>query len=387
MERNVKIGLMLFLLMPLLLLAEEVQSQDTVETDTTEEKATLDAEQLSAIKLSARKFIKEAELLEERAQELRDEASDLDYAEEAFAIKEMRAKAEYLQDRAELLRERAEELYESAEELESPEKVKYTKKETRSDNERRREIRERAMAIKDTIQLYTREGVKALLDGFRGKKRSTRERGYGGGCGPVVSMHAINLDPVKELIPSFPLKYAGYRQALSSIGGSYENFLLMGGLGYGAIGNGIRIGGGGRGGSRSYSVLLRDTTWITEVSVGYGGFLAEKCFVHGDMNWFVGGMIGGGNISVTPSYSTGVFDVINEDDFSFNKLKTNFMLLELHSGFTYTLVNWFHIGTDIAVPFFLAPDGFKNSGKRSLTNGFMNVNPGIRIRFILGNIG
>ncbi len=388
-----RIILIFCILIPLLLYAQNDSlsldtSFNTIDKVESNNKKDNDIEE---IKIAARKMMTDAGLLEQKAIELNNAANNLDYEKDKDNIDKMKIKAKQLQEKAEQIREKALKLYESANKYNYADNQESNIEDKESDEpekiEEVSEFKKKAREVKDTIQLLTKEGAKAFLNSFIGKKRGSRKRGYGGGLGPVVGLHTVNLEPVKELIPIFPSKYNGYKLALTSIHGNYDNFLLIGGLGYGGIGNGFRIGGGGRGGSRSYSVVYNDTTWVTKVSVGYGGFLAEKCFIKNRANWFIGGMIGGGNISVTPSYTTGVFEEVSDDNYDFNELKASFMLLEFHGGFTYTMVSWLHIGMDISTPFFLAPDGFKNNTDRSLTNGFMTINPGLRIRFILGNIG
>lgn len=244
---------------------------------------------------------------------------------------------------------------------------------------------------KDTVQLLSKEGTQAFLATLRGKKRGARERGYGGGLGPTPGIYAINFRPVHEL-----LEVIGRDDEFRNIGfpveGTWQGFFLMGLTGYGALGNGLRIGGSFRGGSKSYSIRSNDSTYSLEIKTAFGGFLLEKAAVAGSMNWFAGGMAGGANIKVQPSKASGVLSstASPRDETSpqtFQKLNASSFLIELHGGCTYTMVNWFHVGLDCATPIFFSPSGFRTVGDRSLTNGFVTINPGFRIRIILGNIG
>lgn len=258
-----------------------------------------------------------------------------------------------------------------------------------SENELDKDFRKTMRNIKDTIQILTKEGAKSFLGSFVGRKRNTRERGFGGGLGPVIGLYSVNTKSIEKLINTFP-RLTRFR---SKFDGSYETFVLMGGMGYGAVGNGLRIGGGGRGGEKTYSIPIDDTTTHTlEVSLGFGGVLIEKCFVANKMNIFLGGMAGGGGIDVTDLlidniYIDDIDDVIDNGKKENNTFSAGFMLLEFHGGFTYTLIPWLHMGLDISMPFFVSPSGFKSRAGIGVGEGFMTMNPGLRIRIIFGNIG
>lgn len=244
---------------------------------------------------------------------------------------------------------------------------------------------------KDTVQLLSSEGTNAFLETLRGKKRGARERGYGGGLGPTPGIFLVNMRPVNELLDvirsgndfsniSFPVE------------GTWENFFLMGITGYGALGSGLRIGGCFRGGSRSYSTHYNDSTFSIEVSSRFGGLLIEKAMVSGSMNWFLGGMVGGSSLEVTPSKVSNFVSSIPTHTGeivprTYTTLSAPALLVELHGGFTYTMTRWFHVGLDLATPLFFAPSGFRTPSEQSITNGFITINPGLRIRIILGNIG
>ncbi|MBD3315714.1 MAG: hypothetical protein GF344_08005 [Chitinivibrionales bacterium] len=244
-------------------------------------------------------------------------------------------------------------------------------------------LRDEIEAYRDTVVHLTREGVSAFLSSFSGKRRSARERGYGGGGGLHTGIFAVNLNPVKEVIAM----EKDLRTLDFPIHGRYESFLLTGGLGYGGIGNGIRIGGGGRSGSRSFTARVNDTTTTSlDIEVGYGGFMAEKCFVRDRLNIIAGGMFGGGSIKVQRVFGAGIWHEIDTNDDA-AEIQAGFMLLEAHGAVTWTLRSWFHVGGGISLPFFFAPAGFSNTAGTSITGGFTSVGPGLHLRIVFGNIG
>jgi hypothetical protein len=243
---------------------------------------------------------------------------------------------------------------------------------------------------KDTVELLSKETVAGFLQSFNGKKRTARERGYGGGIGPAMGVFAINMGPVDDLV-DFMEGDAAFKHVGLKIDKPFALFQLSGISFYGAVGNGLRIGGIFLGGSRSYSSHVADTTYNLEINPSFGGFLLEKALVYDDFNLFFGGLLGGSTIEARPSKTNSVFTSIpldvDNDNASFNELKARSFLLELHGGFTYTMINWFHVGAELSGPIFFSPSGFTTTGGHSITNGFISINPGIRIRIIIGNIG
>ncbi|MBN1758009.1 MAG: hypothetical protein JW863_06820 [Chitinispirillaceae bacterium] len=250
------------------------------------------------------------------------------------------------------------------------------------------ETAEESRQPKDTVELLSKEGTRAFLESF-GRKRGSRERGYGGGIGAMPGIFVMNMRPVHQLLDAITSS-SDFSEIAFPINSNLQGFFMMGITGYGALGNGLRVGGSYQSGSRSYSTREHDTTYTVDVHTSFGGFLLEKAAVTGPMNWFVGGMAGGAEIDVNPSKASNLFstiDIRSEIGKSYNRLSAPALLLELHGGFTYTMVNWFHIGGELMTPLYFSPSGFKTSAGQSVTNGFVTVNPGFRIRIILGNIG
>jgi len=242
---------------------------------------------------------------------------------------------------------------------------------------------------KDTVELLSRESTESFLHSLSGKRRGTRERGFGGAIGMVMGVYAIDMHPVDELV-TFMKNDAAFANARITIDKSFAFFQFSGICGYGAVGSGLRIGGTYNSGSRSYTTQFDDTTYNIEINPSFGGFLIERALVIENVNVYFGGIIGGGNIKVKPSKATNAFTSItidSENRTNFNELNARSLLLEAHGGFTYTMVNWFHIGADLSAPLFFSQSGFVTPGEHSVTNGFVSINPGICIRIMLGNIG
>ena len=241
---------------------------------------------------------------------------------------------------------------------------------------------------KDTVYVVKKSDFSSTMKRTKHEVRTWRTKGFGLGGGPTPALHAINMSPVKELAGSIdPLR--GKRFDYGPL--DYRAFRMRGGLGYGGFGNGLRIGGGGSGGkteiiSNRYN---GDSAIVLETHVGYGGFLVEKAFVYNRFNFNIGGFIGGGDIEVkVKSLDMGDIMWIDSDgDIAESQtLEANFMLLELHGGFTYTIVPIFHLGLDVTVPSFVSPNGFSSPGI-PYSSEFFTVNPGFRARIIFGNLG
>ncbi len=228
----------------------------------------------------------------------------------------------------------------------------------------------------DTLKLKTKESAKAFLQSFSGAKRNTRERGYGGAMGPAFAVQAINVEDAVAFLER--------DNSLGSyaISGDYETFLLSGGVIYGGIGNGIRVGGAGWGGSRSF-ISNEDSDKSVSLGLGFGGFLLEKCFVKKNVNIMVGGILGAGGFTLKPREIT---DSFFDKDTDYVEATVAFMLVELHSGITYSMKSWMHFGLDFTAPFFISPSGYEINDI-SVTNGFATINPGLRIKLVFGNLG
>jgi hypothetical protein len=251
---------------------------------------------------------------------------------------------------------------------------------------------------KDTVEVLTHSSLHEFLDKTNTHRRNARERGFGGAGGPLPSLYYIDMEPVHAVVN----RYEDLRRIGFKIDEGHAPFSFMGGLGYGGVGHGVRIGGGGLGGTRSFAAekdtlvlgngdVLIDKMYEIEVNVGYGGFLLEKAVVAGNMNFFVGGFIGGGGFEVKVSYGDAgdlltVTETVAEG--TLGQFEAAFFALDLHGGMTYTMLPWFHLGFELSAPLFLSTEGFvRDFGGIPVTDGFTTFNGGGGLRFIFGNLG
>ncbi|MBN2035340.1 MAG: hypothetical protein JW768_01230 [Chitinispirillaceae bacterium] len=235
---------------------------------------------------------------------------------------------------------------------------------------------------KDTVLLITNESeVHKLLSKVKRNVKKSRAQGYGGAGGFSHRVVAFDMEPVADLIrESYPAV------SFPTLDNGFTMLHMSGGMGYAGLGNGIRIGGGGYGGSmkfvsRPYNET-RDTAMTIKMDISYGGLLIEKAIVSGNWNTYLGSFIGGGSIELqkaigkASAFSSG----LNEP----NELSNaHLMSIEFHGGATYTIVPWMHVGGDISIMSYFANNGFEWSSGGS----FYGITPGIGIRVVFGNIG
>jgi hypothetical protein len=241
---------------------------------------------------------------------------------------------------------------------------------------------------RDTVYVAKSSALPRAFKRSHEKVGVLREKGFGIGGGPNPGVHAIDMGPVRDLAErSDPLQDKHFHFGPLD----YKPFRMRGGLGYVGFGNGLRIGGGGSGG-RSELVsdfFSGDSALVLETKVSFGGFLVEKAFLSNRFNFNLGGYIGGGSLEVRVKAmdmgSATWFDLDGDGEES-DKIEAEFMLLEAHGGFTYTIVPIFHIGVDLSMPAFLSPNGFSSPGV-SYSSQFFTVNPGFKARVVFGNLG
>jgi hypothetical protein len=237
---------------------------------------------------------------------------------------------------------------------------------------------------KDTLVILKKSSVEDLVKNISHNVKKSRELGYGGAGGVVPAMLLVNVNPLRNVIN----REAGLRSADFGLDHRFEPFYMMGGMGYGGLGQGIRIGGGGWGGTRIFTTEPANAR-VTEIKVDltYGGFLVEKCLVRDSWNLIVGGMLGGGTLRMekyTYASDSGisVFSRQNSlDTLDPVQAEASLYSLELHSAFTYTLLPWFHLGAEINAA------GFFSEGFGGGNGSFVTGNPGLKLRIIFGNIG
>jgi hypothetical protein len=223
---------------------------------------------------------------------------------------------------------------------------------------------------------------------FTEKITKSRAQGYGGGVIIQPMMLGVQMKPVKN----FALKNISLRSyRFSGIEESYRPVLVMGAFAYGGVGNGLRIGFGGWSGDSYYEGERvdgnLDTVMILNLRISFGGMLVEKAILHKNINFLFGGVIGGGTLSLKRSLQLdNAFNSLKDLeqlDYKSNYTEASFAAVELHSGFTATILPWMHLGMDLNSLFSFSVSGFKGLGSR----GFTTVNPGVRVRIVLGNLG
>lgn len=212
-----------------------------------------------------------------------------------------------------------------------------------------------------------------------------RVQGYGGGIIIQPMVLGLKTEPVYELVKHDPQLRQFVFQDL--INHSYQPLLVNGVWLYGGVGNGVRVGFGGWGGECFFgsNPTPSDSLMTLRVHTGFGGLMVEKVFVHKKLNIITGGMIGAGSVKVTKSYQDAdVFSgaAWNEDLNKGAEAKARQVGLELHAGMTISLLSWWHLGMDLNGHFLLSVNGFGGS-----VNSFATVNPGLRLRVVLGNLG
>jgi hypothetical protein len=242
----------------------------------------------------------------------------------------------------------------------------------------------------DSVYVVNTADLPVMLKKSKDKVGVLRKKGLGIGGGPTPGFYAINMGPVHDLAQrAAPLRDRQFHYGPLD----YRAFYMRGGVGYIGLGNGLRIGGGGAQGSSEMtsSLYSGDSAAILSTKVHFGGLLVEKAVVLNRINGVIGGYIGGGSTEVAVK----LVDMANaswfNDDGVTNinqtgDMKAEFMYLELHGGFTYTILPIFHIGLDVSAPMFLSPNGFA-SPLVPYSSEFFTINPGIRAKIIFGNLG
>jgi hypothetical protein len=245
---------------------------------------------------------------------------------------------------------------------------------------------------KDTVIVITDEhNIHKIFQNVSCSVKKSRIQGYGGAGGFSNRLVAFNMDPVVDLV-HMDAKLQGI--SFPSLKKGYKPLTMSGGLGYGGLGNGIRIGGGGYGGSCKYvstpfprNGTTPDSTVSLKVNIGYGGLLIEKALVKENWNIYLGSFIGGGGVEIrkvtSPVGKSSAFSDAWTDPTSGERARAAFMSTELHGGATYTIVPWMHIGGDVNALFSYSTSGFD----LATSNSFSGFTPGIGFRVIFGNIG
>lgn len=232
---------------------------------------------------------------------------------------------------------------------------------------------------KDTVYVVSRRRMKQMASGFRRKTREMRLKGYGGSGGPFFGIAGIDMGPVRELVEN-DRQLREYRFDI----GRYEPFGVNGGMGYGGVGHGLRLGGLGMSGSRSFRGKNGgDSTVVLETEVSYGGFLVEKAFVKERLNAIAGGVMGSGTFeAVRRAYGESTIFHAGEDEPAKSTAEARFFCAQVHGALTYTVATFFHVGAAVSVPTFVSTNGFDYR-----SSDFVSVNPSLTVRVMFGNLG
>ena len=230
----------------------------------------------------------------------------------------------------------------------------------------------------DTVFIFDKSVFKHVARDWRKNIDIFRQRGYGFSGGMHMGMNAVWIRPVRKLVEDYP-KFNTNKFHFNRFG--IEPLLMSGGTGYLGLGGGFRLGGGGISGETQFECTTSDTVSLS-MKIGYGGFIVEKAFLHERWNLSLGGLLGAGSINVSLNESDFFdFNALVDDDALDNE-RAVFFVLEPHIGLTYTILYFFHLGANIALPTFMSLEKFN-----SYTADFINVNPGFHLKFIFGNLG
>lgn len=223
---------------------------------------------------------------------------------------------------------------------------------------------------------------------FTEKVSKSRAQGFGGGVMIQPMVLGLRMKPIHN----FTQQNRSLRSfVFSDINPKYSPLLVMGAFAYGGVGNGMRIGFGGWGGDAFFEGERadgkNDSIMSLNLRVSYGGMLVEKALLYKNLNIVIGGIIGGGKYSLfrsmKPNNAFSDFGFWKESDIDADEAKATFAGIELHSGFTVTILPWIHLGMDLNSLFSFSVSGFRGLD----SSGFFTVNPGARIRIVLGNLG
>jgi hypothetical protein len=219
--------------------------------------------------------------------------------------------------------------------------------------------------------------------------------GFGGAGGSYFGLKIVNISPYKEAIDrdlligggDSPFYGLGFE---NKIDGDYEPFFVIGGQGVGGVGSGIRIGGGGYGGERTFNTTLVDSAgehrYELKLDMGYGGFILEKAFESKKGSIIIGTLLGAGTHKISLAESSkegnsgGFDDWDDEDSDTILNGKARFFAGDIHASFNYSILQWLHLGVDGTALLFASSGGFDDS------HGFATFNPGVGARVMFGNL-
>lgn len=243
----------------------------------------------------------------------------------------------------------------------------------------------------DSISL---DRVERLLNRVNDRMHRTDPQGFGGSGGIYGGAAYVDMRPIRDLI-SRDVQINGTKSILNGAGmerafGSREVFGMIGGIGIGGVGNGVRIGGAGINGEQDFAVIRGDSLFRLETELSYGGLIIAKQFGFDRHNLTIAGLFGGGSWDVniyaersdgSSGLKPGGSSDWDENDNASMTGSANFFVTDLSVNYTYSILRWMHIGADLG--------GFlQHSGKGfNGTDGFTTVNPVGRVRILFGRLG
>lgn len=159
---------------------------------------------------------------------------------------------------------------------------------------------------------------------------------WGGGGGPFIMQFSPDLGELNR--------------KLNPVVGSFEGGIRMiGGGGLAGVSRNVRLGGLGAGGSKKIEGNGREA----ELSIGYGGFLAEYVLPLGRIQCFLGGVIGWGSIDLRLSRANWNMswndfwndfegDSLSSNDYS-GHLTSSFFCYEPYVGLQLAFTQWLYL--------------------------------------------
>jgi len=283
-----------------------------------------------------------------------------------------------------------EELEAITQRLESMERAKLEEQRAAFEAELRKrdalEPEKDTIIVVDTIivnrgEEYEESRTEEVLLMVNSKLSKVGKSGFGGGGGPSFGIASFSVKPINEMIhDDIGLRGSSspFHNLEFDIDGNYETFYTSGGFGFGGVGNGVRIGGGGFSGTRTYksmNVSPTDTIKELEIDIGYGGVILEKAWSRESSTISVGTLLGAG------SYTTTLKSIEYTDDDKEYTTSASFFAGELRAAYTVTVTRWFHIGVDAYTLLTASSTGFKYG------DNFTTINGGGRLRILFGNLG
>jgi hypothetical protein len=242
-------------------------------------------------------------------------------------------------------------------------------------------IRKHCSAPGDTVVVINTADHERMRRSFKEGMQRVREKGFGGGGGPLQGVGALYTRPLYDLVKS-DKNLKNYDFEISRYG---EPFYLHGGLGFGGVGNGVRLGGMGMSGQRTFtSPSHGDSIAELKTEVSFGGFLIEKAVVKQNRTYTAGIVLGGGSIDARLRKwhvdESRVFEKENEP--KDNTVSAALVHVGLHTSHMYTIMPLIHLGAQFNLPLLFAPEGFGGT-----TDDFFTASPSVQLRIIFGNLG